>query len=195
MVSWDEMDDFLRTVSLVHWQTEDTLKCYYQLKNTFSCFDKDLDKINLAPSFFSTAVEAMRYQIIVGTAKLFDYSGTAGIPRILNQGEQNPTYRDSLKCFITKRQTEYKQFEREIRLLRIERDQFYAHLDKRFLLNGGQEATFLWDDFEKMLIWALDTLSEILQICGVYVPSIPITLDLQNLLDKIQFNVDAQSSI
>ena len=191
MLTWDNMDDYLKTVALVHWQVSDVLRCYYQLEGTFKCFDKDLKKTNLAPIFFGTAVGAMRYQIIVGTAKLFDDNGSAGIPEILNLSESHPKYGNSLKPLIVKSRAEYKKFKKQARPLRKERNQFYAHLDRRFLLNDGKGADFEWENFEPMLKWAVNILSEILHICGSMVPPLQTRCDLQNLLDHVQMPDDA----
>ena len=190
MLDWDHMDNSLKSVSSVYWQAEETLKCYYQREDAFRCFDSDLPKMNLALCFFSSALLAMQYQVYVGTAKLFDHSGTAGIPKIFNQGEQHPQYREMLKPIIKKGRTEYELFEDQIQKLRLERDKFYAHMDKQFLANEGRGADFLWEDFEPMLKWALSILSNILETCGAVVPTMPIHYDLKNLLDKVQIEED-----
>lgn len=190
MLDLDHMDNFLKAVSLVYWQAEETLRCYQQREDAFRCLDSDLPKINLALCFFSSALSAMEYQVYVGTAKLFDHSGTAGIPKIFNQGEQHPQYREMLKPIITKGRSEYELFEDRIQKLRLERDKFYAHMDKQFLANEGRGTDFLWEDFEPMLKWALSILSNILETCGAVVPTMPTRYDLKNLLDKVQIEED-----
>ena len=86
--AWDDLDNYLKIVSLVAYEIESIIRAHFQLGQLKEALDNNLEVMNIGASFFYEAYNALEYKVYVGTIKIFDKFGSANLNALLNQAEQ-----------------------------------------------------------------------------------------------------------
>ena len=169
MKTADDYDDLLQEISIVMYFIEDTIECIDKYYELYNIFENHLDIINKGPSFFGQTLKSFRYKIIVSSLRFFDSDkGSSGFERILNRAEQNKEYQSIIKDEVDSGRNLLQEILPEIRTLRIDRDKYYAHIDKKIILhlNDFSYEIIEFTELKKILISIWNVLNQIMVKCG-----------------------------
>lgn len=188
--SWDELDEYLQLVSLVAYEVERIKKAHFQLINLVQMFNEHLDLVNIAPAFFSEALDALEYKVIVGTVRLYN-KGSASLMKLLCKAENRRPLNSNLHKFVLERKKRLEEIDILINPLETARDHYLAHLDQRAFDGVDPEINFWNSELNENIVALLDfaksTLSGIFTHCGKSLPpEFPLYCDLQKLIDKMK---------
>ena len=169
MKTADDYDDLLQEISIVMYFIEDTIECIDKYYELYNIFENHLDIINKAPSFFGQTLKSFRFKIVVSSLRFFDNDiGSSGFERILNRAEQNKEYQLIVKDEVDSGRNLLQEIHPIIKTLRIDRDKYYAHIDKKIIFhpNDFSYETIEFTELKKILILIWNVLNEIMVKCG-----------------------------
>lgn len=189
---WEENDDYSKTISLVAYEVESIKKAYFTLGKLKEEFYRNLEEINICPSFFSEALDGLRYKVVVGTAKLLDKS-SGNFISMLNKGEQERKSDVDLHKNIIYVKKKLAQFDDIRKKVNTSRDHYFAHLDR---ISFNEEIPdnmidlFNENEYKKLgelLDFLWDTLNYIFKHCsGDKLPELVLLDDLPKLIEKLK---------
>ena len=127
--------------------------------------DNELDKVmDKNPKLFFSAIESMRYRIVIGLANIVDNDRRSlTINKIINLSEQegNKKINDIIKKFKND-MSEYNEFVENIKLLR---DRMYAHIDIEYSLEEEEIFDIDFEFLNKQIEQAKKLINYVMEIC------------------------------
>lgn len=191
MTEWDNLDEYLKLVSLIAYEVESIKRANFQYKNFIDSAKENIDIMNISPSFFSEVISSFEYKVIVGFLKIFDLSGSASLPKLLNQCEQQKKKNSTLHKFILNAKQQLELINSFVEKLRPTRDMMLAHLDKKAFKEDGEEVPsierFDLDEIDKWLDTAYNMLCKIFELENEDPPpQMPLIDDFPKLVSNIR---------
>ena len=184
----DEYDDIMQEISIIMYFIEDTVDCIDQYYDLYNISLNNIKFINIAPSFFAQTLNSFKFKINISFSKIFDKSKTSsGIERLLNRVEQQKDYNKLCINEIKEGRNLIESYVPIIELLKSVRDKFYAHIDKKVILEQEklQPEFTNYIKLKEMLISTWNILNKIMVKCGaIELTFPPQRKDLYRLLSK-----------
>ena len=191
MTEWDNLDEYLKVVSLIAYEVESVKKANFQYKNFLDSAKENINIMNISPNFFSEVISSFRYKVIVGFLKIFDHSGSASLPSLLNQAEQQKKKNSLLHSFVLGAKQQLESSNSFTDKLRPSRDKVLAHLDKRAFKEDNEEVPPIertdLDTIDKWLDIAYEILNKIFELENeTPPPQMPLIDDFPRLVNIIK---------
>ena len=168
MTEWDTLDEYLKLVSLIAYEVESVKRANFQYKNFIDSVKENIDIMNISPSFFGEIISSLEYKVIIGFLKIFDHSGSASLPKLLNQAEQQKNKNNILHKFILEAKQQLETINSFVDKLRPTRDKILAHLDKKAFKEDNEEVPPIersdLDEIDKWLDTAYNMLCKIFEL-------------------------------
>lgn len=187
VINWDDKDDIQRILTTLEVDAAAALNDALQYKYILEFSGKNLNFINIAPSFWCTVIASLRYSMLMQTARLFDESKDAiGMKKALNIFEQSKYRKVAEKVLFTIR-NEYEERRPLIDKVRDFRDKIYAHNDKSIYRDWTYDKDEIlddpiWTEAIELLRWAKNA---ILSLRSTYGDSFPLYYETQNDVENI----------
>ena len=184
----DEYDDIMQEISIIMYFIEDTVDCIDQYYDLYNISLNNIKFINIAPSFFAQTLNSFKFKINISFSKIFDKSKTSsGIERLLNRVEQQKDYNKLCINEIKEGRILIESYVPIIELLKSVRDKFYAHIDKKIILEQEklQPEFTNYIKLKEILISTWNVLNKIMVKCGaIELTFPPQRKDLYRLISK-----------
>lgn len=184
----DEYDDIMQEISIIMYFIEDTVDCIDQYYDLYNISLNNIKFINIAPSFFAQTLNSFKFKINISFFKIFDKSkSSSGIERLLNRVEQHKDYNKLCINEIKEGRILIESYVPIIELLKSVRDKFYAHIDKKVILEQEklQPEFTNYIKLKEMLISTWNILNKIMVKCGaIELTFPPQRKDLYRLISK-----------
>lgn len=129
IINWEEKDDTQKLMTIAEQDAATALNTALEYEYVSTFINENLDYVNRAVHFWSETLKALRYSMIMQSARLFDKTkGVISMERLFNKIEQNQPS-DATKQELLRIKTEYTDYEEIIGDIRTLRDKIYAHND------------------------------------------------------------------
>lgn len=184
----DEYDDIMQEISIIMYFIEDTVDCIDQYYDLYNISLNNIKFINISPSFFAQTLNSFKFKINISFSKIFDKSqSSSGIERLLNRVEQHKDYNKLCINEIKEGRIMIESNLPIFELLKPVRDKFYAHIDKKVILEQEklQPEFTNYIKLKEMLISTWNILNKIMVKCGaIELTFPPQRKDLYRLISK-----------
>ncbi|MBE5896133.1 MAG: hypothetical protein E7281_00080 [Lachnospiraceae bacterium] len=167
-MSWDEKDDIQKMLSVMEVDIAEALNYVLEYKYLLRYMDNNGFILNKASNFWGQIMPALRFTLIMKTARIFDESKDAiGFKKIISIFEKSKYGKDAEKELdrIYLKYNSYKEYFSEIRMMR---NKVFAHNDSKVYQFWKNEENMtihrlefeasIWGHMEEILSWAKESI-------------------------------------
>jgi len=194
IINWEEKDDTQKLMTIAEQDAATALNTALEYRYVLSFIDENIDYVNRATNFWSETIRALRYSMIMQSARLFDKTkGVISMEKLFNKIEQNNPC-DMTKKELVRIKKEYENYESVIREIRTLRDKILAHNDSavyQWWKNGNSQIYELEFDecFQGNLIELLKwTKNSILALRTTWGDSYPIHFEITDDVRYVRYD-------
>ncbi len=193
---WEKKDDIQKLLTIVQSDAVDVFNTFLEYRFVLEFTSEQQHLLEKAPDFWSEVICALRFSLIMKTARIFDETkGAIGLKKVYDFLEQSK-YRDNLKKELKDCRARYSDYQKYINDIKTVRDKIYAHNDKieySFWKNATEydmatDVEFdgeFWKVLEEILIWVRDSVLSLRVLVGDGYPvNREIANDLVNMFKK-----------